>query len=407
MVKYNDIDNPYYEEYYSAADTVFLFNSKPFEQIVSFQFAIVNSKSPVYGYFSEDFDAIARGTRIIQGQFAVAMTDVYDLNRILGITRSEMDRSDYVAMKDVKDGVVYDEWIGKGFDITINYGAINGNLYDKIIQEDQNKVLEKDLSDFIYRNGTMLKLIDVHINNISQYIDANDSTCLMLIYNFFAKMAPARESRVQVGLRKKIKNNIKVEVEPLIDNEVYYDYVIPPPTAGVLVMDPKLFAQLCPPPDQEDTEKGKAINSQISTYSVPDKEDEEIQSVFDLFDIDINKQVKLIHDKNINTLNKVKKCITITWTDNNKYNYKFVDFLKDWMNLLKVEYSSDNTKTDNENYKILQEQLKIIQEKNSNNTMAYIQNQSPLIKEVLQNTHVNNMMPVNNMMISVMNKPVL
>lgn len=205
--------NNYYEEYYSAADTVFMFKGnkglQPFEQIVSFQFAINNSKGPVYGYFSEDYDAIARGTRIVQGQFAVAMADVYDLNRILGISNPEMDRSDYIAMRDVKDKRIYDEWIGNGFDISIKFGSYIDK--EKILKGLQ--VTKKE--EIAYRNGTTLDIIDVHINNISQYIDANDSTCLMLVYSFFAKMAPVKKSSVIVGrvFNERVQQTKKVKEE--------------------------------------------------------------------------------------------------------------------------------------------------------------------------------------------------
>lgn len=216
------ITNPYYEEYYSAADTVFMFKGnkgiKPFEQIVNFQFAINNSKGPVYGYFSEDYDAIARGTRIVQGQFAVAMTDVYDLNRILNISNPEMDRSDYIAMKDAKDpNRIYDEWIGDGFDISIKFGSYVD--VDKILTA--LKVTEKE--KIAYRNGTTLDIIDVHINNISQYIDANDSTCLMLIYSFFAKMAPIKKSSVINYIPMKEKNAVKEIEEPKVEEPTIND----------------------------------------------------------------------------------------------------------------------------------------------------------------------------------------
>lgn len=213
----NTKNNPYYEEYYSAADTVFMFEGKsglkPFEQIVSFQFAINNSKGPVYGYFSEDYDAIARGTRIVQGQFAVAMADVYDLNRILDISNPEMDRSDYIAMKDAKDNRrIYDEWIGDGFNISIKFGSyvdVDRILTDLQVTDEKEKIA--------YRNGTTLDIIDVHINNISQYIDANDSTCIMLVYSFFAKMAPVKRSSVINYIPIVDKN--KITEEPIIEEE--------------------------------------------------------------------------------------------------------------------------------------------------------------------------------------------
>ena len=294
----NETKNPYYEEYYSAADTVFMFKGnkglQPFEQIVSFQFAINNSKGPVYGYFSEDYDAIARGTRIVQGQFAVAMADVYDLNRILGISNPEMDRSDYIAMRDVKDKRIYDEWIGNGFDISIKFGSYIDK--EKILKGLQ--VTKKE--EIAYRNGTTLDIIDVHINNISQYIDANDSTCLMLVYSFFAKMAPVKKSSVIVGrvFNERVKQTKKVEeVKPEIEDIKNINVPI--------IFFPELFQEA---PITSNSDLDKIIEELIDNSSL--KYVDEVNTLFEKTTEDyekVNNKYFISIDLNKNVTDKLSK----------------------------------------------------------------------------------------------------
>lgn len=162
-------DSPYYERYYCGADVQIWVNNKWFDNIASFQYAITNNKSPVYGYFSENFDAVARGTRLVQGQIGVALTDVQEFNTYIG-NISQVDKNAYTKIKD-KDGIhEYDKYVGIGFSINIYLGDSlpeHGNITK-------------------HRSGTSLKILDCHITNCALYCDTSENP-IMMVYNFFAR----------------------------------------------------------------------------------------------------------------------------------------------------------------------------------------------------------------------------
>lgn len=62
--------NMYYDYYFSGEDVKVyidgLFDAKHELDIVSFSFSIKQEKSPLYGFWSYNFDAVMAGTRIIQ-----------------------------------------------------------------------------------------------------------------------------------------------------------------------------------------------------------------------------------------------------------------------------------------------------------------------------------------------------
>lgn len=373
----NTKNNPYYEEYYSAADTVFMFEGKPFEQIVSFQFAINNSKGPVYGYFSEDYDAIARGTRIVQGQFAVAMADVYDLNRILDISNPEMDRSDYIAMRDVKDKRIYDEWIGNGFDISIKFGSYIDK--EKILKGLQ--VTKKE--EIAYRNGTTLDIIDVHINNISQYIDANDSTCLMLVYSFFAKMAPVKKSSVIVGrvFNERVKQTKKVEeVKPQIEDIKNINVPI--------IFFPELY-QAAPITSNNSatviSDLDKIIEELINNSSL--KYVDEVNSLFEkTFEDDekMNNKYFISIDLNKNITDKISKEVKDKLIEYIKTNYGEKIKINEVSANIFSTYGSSKSNVDNINNNLTKEDIKV-----------YLYNILFIIKMSINSSDVNNELYIN------------
>ena len=73
----------YWEDYYSGCDVGVLIGDYLVDDVVTIQYTLTNNKSPIYGYMSENFDAVAKGTRVVQGQFAVAFKEVGYLNKIL------------------------------------------------------------------------------------------------------------------------------------------------------------------------------------------------------------------------------------------------------------------------------------------------------------------------------------
>lgn len=166
-------DSPYYERYYCGADVQIWINNKWFDNIASFQYAITNNKSPVYGYFSENFDAVARGTRLVQGQIGVALTDVQEFNKLLSNNLSKIDQNAYRTINE------YDKYVDIGFKINIYLGDSlpeHGNITK-------------------HRSGTSLKIADCHITNCALYCDTSENP-IMMIYNFFARDYNPSESDV-------------------------------------------------------------------------------------------------------------------------------------------------------------------------------------------------------------------
>lgn len=67
--------NTYYDYYFSGEDVKIyidgLFDANHELDIASFSFSIRQEKSPLYGFWSYNFDAVMTGTRLIQGEFVI------------------------------------------------------------------------------------------------------------------------------------------------------------------------------------------------------------------------------------------------------------------------------------------------------------------------------------------------
>lgn len=191
-------DIPYYERYYCGADVQIWVNGTWFDNVSSFQYALTNNKSPVYGYFSEEFDAVARGTRLVQGQIGVALTDIQEFNNKCLNQLEIIDKNAYTTINK------YDKYVGIGFTIGIYLGdSLPG---------------EGDISK--HRSGTYLKIKDCHITNHALYCDTSENP-IMIVYNFFAKdYDPGLEKLDVIGLDssygdKQIENERKIREEML------------------------------------------------------------------------------------------------------------------------------------------------------------------------------------------------
>ena len=64
-VEYNDM-------YFSGAQTKVFFGNIWVDDIVTINWDLVEQKAPLYGYASETYDGVARGTQIVQGVFTIA-----------------------------------------------------------------------------------------------------------------------------------------------------------------------------------------------------------------------------------------------------------------------------------------------------------------------------------------------
>lgn len=83
----------YWEDYYSGCDVGVFIGSTWVDDIVTIQYSETNNKSPMYGYMSEMYDAVAAGTRVVQGQFAIAFRKVGYLIDILNNYSEENKQS--------------------------------------------------------------------------------------------------------------------------------------------------------------------------------------------------------------------------------------------------------------------------------------------------------------------------
>jgi hypothetical protein len=166
----------YFEQYYTGSDVIISFRDRIFTDVVTCQFSYTNNKSPMWGYFSERFDAVSRGTVIVQGQFAVALTDSDKMSTVLGMrvdqdlqVRRTPDRYGFIDLVDRISRDRYDVWVDEtGFDMTLAYG-------------DQSPLHSKA------RAGTKIILNSCHITSHMMYMDANDATPLMMVYTFFGR----------------------------------------------------------------------------------------------------------------------------------------------------------------------------------------------------------------------------
>lgn len=180
----------YWEDYYAGADVGVFIGGLWVDDIITIQHTLTNNKSPIYGYMSEKFDAVTRGTTIVQGQFAIAFKETGYLTTILenykkenagnittieetleaqagtaelAFTKAEQGtppRVDKWGYLDTKYGNI----ISKGFDIIITYGDINEQ----------------------FRGGTIEKLNEVHITSISKVCEPTGDP-IAEMYSFFAR----------------------------------------------------------------------------------------------------------------------------------------------------------------------------------------------------------------------------
>lgn len=73
----------YNDWYPSGTDTEIFFGNVNIPFIVNLSWDAVEQKAPMYGYASKHYDAVAAGTRIVQGVFAIAFRDINAITDIL------------------------------------------------------------------------------------------------------------------------------------------------------------------------------------------------------------------------------------------------------------------------------------------------------------------------------------
>ena len=69
-------------DYFAGTDCKIFFGDIWVDDIITIQYNVSQGKSPIYGYASQNFDAIARGQVIVEGNLSVAFKEVGYLNLI-------------------------------------------------------------------------------------------------------------------------------------------------------------------------------------------------------------------------------------------------------------------------------------------------------------------------------------
>jgi len=180
----------YWEDYYAGADVGIFIGSMWVDDIITLQYNLTNNKSPIYGYMSETFDAVTRGTTIVQGQFAIAFKETGYLTTILENYKKEnpakittieqlleeREGTAELAFSEKEKGnprradkwgylnTKYGNIINRGFDITITYGDVSEE----------------------FRGGTVETLNNVHITSVSKVCEPTGDP-IAEMYAFFAE----------------------------------------------------------------------------------------------------------------------------------------------------------------------------------------------------------------------------
>jgi len=173
----------YWEDYFSGSDVGVFIGDTWVDDIVTIQYCLTNNKSPVYGYMSENFDAVAKGTRIVQGQFVIAFHEVGYLSRILDDyqTKNKSGTSQKNALgtytKQVTTGMftpvdkfgyidsAHGSYIARdGFDIFVTFGDVSGSV----------------------RGGTAEIINNCHITSRSLVCEPSGEP-IAEVYSFFAR----------------------------------------------------------------------------------------------------------------------------------------------------------------------------------------------------------------------------
>ncbi|MFS1019735.1 MULTISPECIES: hypothetical protein [Enterococcus] len=218
-------------EYFSGSNVRVFFNNKEIEEMTSIQFQMNENVQPIYGFNSYTFDRIARGNRIVQGQFSMNFVTKGYLQDILkalcsttdeGVANTESsytnvssadenikmilnakDSAAAAALKaDLKNSLwgsekYYNSTVSNtryqdshfysgdtedlkslGFDIRIEYSPDANDV------DFQNSLRNLGSGNSAYHTYRILN--EVHIYNISQVV-GNDGQVIQETYSFLAK----------------------------------------------------------------------------------------------------------------------------------------------------------------------------------------------------------------------------
>jgi len=197
-------------EYFSGCNVHIFFGDIYIDEITTLQFTMQEQVMPVYGYNSYVYDAVLRGSRVIQGMFRINFKHV-DYIRQAVHKILNMDRDDYVNFPDWPDQETIEEKKNELYDVSREGWS---RQFDKISEEFKEMMWAdadtEDLVEFqknrpyfdfekpfnirikygpydmpqshynienIYRQkvsqGTIIKIQDIQIDQVTQNVDSS------------------------------------------------------------------------------------------------------------------------------------------------------------------------------------------------------------------------------------------
>lgn len=81
-------------EYFAGSDVRIYFGDVWVDEITNLQFTLQEQVTPIYGYASYTWDKVARGTRYIQGSFAINFKESYYLHYVMNSLSSKLKAED-------------------------------------------------------------------------------------------------------------------------------------------------------------------------------------------------------------------------------------------------------------------------------------------------------------------------
>ena len=114
--------------YYSSIDATILLNDNPVDEIIMIQWTVEEQTMPLFGYNSYLWDDVAKGNRIVSGQFAINFTVPDYLNQL--INGGNEGSIHFVNSGKQITNDSHAPLYNRGFTICIGYGSedtVNGN----------------------------------------------------------------------------------------------------------------------------------------------------------------------------------------------------------------------------------------------------------------------------------------
>lgn len=207
--------NAYFDYYYSGADIKIRFSETPEDyggvEVVAIGYNVVQQKVPIYGFWSYTYDAVAYGTRIVQGTFAIPFKGPHYIYMMLAdaaekydddSTRPRVLLSEDDELLDRYWGITRDEKAPgtkhvflshPPFDIIISYGQESykpGEYFDALEQHAGDEVIYGINERFVNPDETYVRprifIENVNLTNLGMQIEPTGQP-LMEAYTFFAR----------------------------------------------------------------------------------------------------------------------------------------------------------------------------------------------------------------------------